>query len=74
MMNDLDIPPPPNALIIAMHRHTQRCMGIVTVAFDAKGHLVPMWAKDQIADYQMWNGEDFVVCARSLCDLRWHIL
>jgi hypothetical protein len=72
-MNDIDIPPPPNALIVAMHLHTQRCMGIVTIAFDAGGRNVPLWAKDQIASYQMWDGEGFVVCPRRLCDFRWYI-
>jgi hypothetical protein len=73
MNTDLDIPIPPNALIIATHRHTQVCMGIVLMAFDRGDRVVPMWAMEKISSYQMWDGETFCVCPRSLCDFRWYI-
>lgn len=74
MSNDIDIPPPPNALVVAMHLHTQKCMGIVTVAYDASGCKVPMWARDKIASYQLWDGATFIECPRQLCQFRWHII
>jgi hypothetical protein len=72
-MSDFDIPSPPNAIIVAIHRHKNICLGQPTMAFNAHGRKMPFYAKDQIVTYQIWDGEQFHLCDVAFCDLRWHI-
>jgi hypothetical protein len=71
---DLDIPFPPNALIVGTHRISKQCLGIVTQGFDAQGRMMALFHRERIATYKLWTGNSFHLCDAAFCELRWYII